>query len=277
MTTTETRDRYGVVGNPINHSKSPLIHAAFARATGQDLVYERIESPLDGFATTVREFFNAGGAGLNVTVPFKQEAWELADQRTDRAEMAGAVNTLFRDQSGQLWGDNTDGPGLVCDLTENHGVALKGTRILILGAGGAVRGVLAPILEQQPASVTIANRTQAKAEALCEHFAGEIPLNAVTFTDLSGPFDLIINGTSASLHGELPPLPDGLVTAGTCSYDMMYGPDITVFNRWARDQGAERTLDGLGMLVEQAAESFWIWRGVRPPSAPVIAQLRETN
>lgn len=268
-------DRYAVVGNPISHSKSPQIHQAFARQTGEALTYERLEGPLEGFAGWVEAFFNQGGAGLNVTVPFKQQAWELAQVHSERAASAEAVNTLYRDAQGRLVGDNTDGAGLVRDLTHNHGVRLAGARILLLGAGGAVRGVLTPLLAEAPASLTIANRTPAKAQALCEQFAGTVPLHSASFTELAGPFDLIINGTSASLQGELPPLPDGLLAAGAGAYDMMYSPGTTTFNQWASDQGAVATLDGLGMLVEQAAEAFRLWRGVLPETAPVIAQLRK--
>ncbi|TVP58035.1 MAG: shikimate dehydrogenase [Halomonadaceae bacterium] len=267
-------DRYAVVGNPISHSKSPLIHQAFARQTGEQLTYERLEGPLEGFADWVTAFFDQGGAGLNVTVPFKQQAWELAQVHSERAATAAAVNTLYRDQNGRLVGDNTDGAGLVRDLTHNHGVSLAGARILLLGAGGAVRGVLTPLLAQAPASLTIANRTPAKAEALCSEFAGKVPLHHRSFAELVGPFDLIINGTSASLQGDLPPLPEGLLAPGASAYDMMYSQNITPFNQWAKAQGAAKTLDGLGMLVEQAAESFRLWRGRLPDTAPVIARLR---
>lgn len=269
-------DRYAVVGHPIRHSKSPQIHQAFARQTGEAIHYERREAPLEGFADFVRDFFASGGRGMNVTVPFKQEAWKLAEIHSDRAATAAAVNTLLLDGEGRLVGDNTDGAGLVRDLTINHGVPIAGARILLLGAGGAARGVLTPLLEEKPASLTIANRTLARAEALCEQFAGPVPLYSRAFTDLSGPFDLIINATSASLQGELPPLPDGLLHGDSTAYDMMYSAGTTPFNRWASDQGAGRTLDGLGMLVEQAAESFYRWRGVRPRTEGVIAELRNS-
>lgn len=267
--------RYAVVGNPIGHSLSPAIHTRFAEQTGEAVRYERIEAPLEGFEVTVRAFFSEGGGGLNVTVPFKQQAWELAEEHTQRAAGAGAVNTLWQDARGRLHGDNTDGAGLVRDLVTNNGVQLDGARVLILGAGGAVRGVLTPLLEAGPQQVVIANRTLEKARGLCEHFADQGNLEASTFEALKGPFDVIINGTSASLQGELPPLADTLVGGSTVCYDMMYGSETTAFNAWAGERGAARTLDGLGMLVEQAAESFLQWRGVRPDTAPVIAALRD--
>ncbi|MFE8070432.1 shikimate dehydrogenase [Marinobacteraceae bacterium S3BR75-40.1] len=266
---------YAVVGHPISHSKSPHIHSLFAAQTGEDLEYTAIQAPLDDFAGTVRGFFKRGGSGLNVTVPFKQEAWALADRLSDRAQRAEAVNTLYLDEQEQLMGENTDGPGLVRDLTVNHGLELSAARILILGAGGAVRGVLAPLLETAPAEVVIANRTVSRAEALCTQFADAGRLQASSFEGLEGAFDLIINGTSASLQGQLPPLADSLVKADTVAYDMMYGRGTTVFNQWAQDHNAARTIDGLGMLVEQAAESFHIWRGVRPDTTEVIRCLRE--
>ena len=270
-------DLYAVVGHPISHSKSPRIHSLFAQQTGQAVEYTAIQAPLEDFAGTVREFFQRGGKGLNVTVPFKEQAWQLAELRTERAEKAGAVNTLYRDNQGRLTADNTDGCGLVRDLTRNHGISLNGARVLVLGAGGAVRGVLGPILEQQPASVTIANRTVAKAEALAQLFAPAAPgveINAVGFEQPDQPYDLIINGTSASLQGDLPPLSSTVISSKTVIYDMMYSLQTTTFNQWALDNGADRVFDGLGMLVEQAAESFRLWRGVRPETAPVTEELR---
>ena len=267
--------RYAVVGNPIGHSLSPAIHTRFAEQTGEPVHYERIEAPLEGFEQAVRAFFAEGGGGLNVTVPFKQHAWELADEHTERAARAEAVNTLWEDAQGRLHGDNTDGAGLVRDLVANSGVELAGARVLVLGAGGAVRGILTPILATGPEQVIIANRTLEKARVLCQHFADQGRLEASTFEALEGPFDVIINGTSASLQGELPPLADTLVGEHTVCYDMMYGSGTTAFNAWAGQRGAARTLDGLGMLVEQAAESFLQWRGVRPDTAPVIAALRD--
>ena len=270
-------DRYAVIGNPIAHSKSPQIHAAFARQTGQELSYEALLAPVDGFAQTVADFRAHGGRGLNVTVPFKLEAFALAERHTPRAQAAGAVNTLAFDADGIL-GDNTDGAGLVRDLSANLDFALAGRRILLLGAGGATRGVLLPLLDSRPARLTIANRTVAKAEALSTLFAaraGDCVLDACGFDALAGRrFDLVINATAASLAGELPPLPPGLYAEGALAYDMMYGRDPTRFMRAALADGAARAEDGLGMLVEQAAESFALWRGVRPDSGPVLAALR---
>ncbi len=270
-------DRYAVIGNPIAHSKSPQIHAAFARQTGQELSYEALLAPVDGFAQTVADFRARGGRGLNVTVPFKLEAFALAERHTPRAQAAGAVNTLAFGTDGVL-GDNTDGAGLVRDLTANLDFALAGRRILLLGAGGATRGVLLPLLDSRPARLTIANRTVAKAEALSTLFAaraGDCVLDACGFDALAGRrFDLVINATAASLADELPPLPPGLYAEGALAYDMMYGRDPTRFMRAALADSAARAADGLGMLVEQAAESFTLWRGVRPDSSPVLAALR---
>ncbi|MBV2132450.1 shikimate dehydrogenase [Pseudomonas sp. MAP12] len=267
-------DRYCVFGNPIGHSKSPLIHRLFAAQTGEPLSYDALLAPLDDFTGFARAFF-AEGLGANVTVPFKEEAFRLADELTARAARAGAVNTLKKLDDGRLLGDNTDGAGLVRDLTVNAGLALAGKRILLLGAGGAVRGVLAPLLAEQPAELVIANRTVAKAEELARAFADLGPLLASGFDWIDAPVDLIVNGTSASLAGELPPIAPSLIRPGhTVCYDIMYAKEPTAFNRWAAEHGAARTLDGLGMLVEQAAEAFFVWRGVRPDSAPVLAELR---
>ncbi|WP_252272313.1 shikimate dehydrogenase [Pseudomonas subflava] len=267
-------DRYGVFGNPIGHSKSPLIHRLFAEQTGQDLTYEALPAPLEDFPGYARAFFETGRGG-NVTVPFKEEAYRLADELSERARRAGAVNTLKKLDEGRLLGDNTDGAGLVRDLTVNAGLDLADKRILLLGAGGAVRGVLEPLLAERPQSLTIANRTVEKAEQLAREFADLGPVAAAGFDWLSEPVDLIVNGTSASLVGELPPLDPSLIRPGhTVCYDMMYGKEPTAFNRWAAGHGAARCLDGLGMLVEQAAEAFFVWRGVRPDGAPVLAELR---
>ncbi|MBY4677736.1 shikimate dehydrogenase [Marinobacterium arenosum] len=270
-------DRYAVFGNPIKHSKSPQIHAAFARQTGQALEYTAVCVAEDGFEPAVEQFLQGDGKGLNITIPFKQQAWTLAGQRSERAELAGAVNTLYRDQAGQLCGDNTDGVGMVRDIVDNHGGTIAGKRVLVLGAGGAVRGVLQPLLAQQPASLVIANRTLARAEQLVELFQPhtDVALQAVGFDQLAGlHIDLLINGTAASLQGEVPPLPDELLAEGAWCYDMMYGAEPTAFCRWAQQHGATVCLDGLGMLVEQAAESFTLWRGIRPDTAPVITDLR---
>lgn len=272
-----TNELYAVVGNPISHSKSPRIHSLFACQTGEPVEYTAIQAPIDEFSGTVRHFFERGGKGLNVTVPFKEQAWTLADHRTTRAEKAGAANTLFLDQENELVADNTDGVGIVRDLQNNHGVALKGLKVLVLGAGGAVRGVIGPILAEQPAELTITNRTVAKAEALVRLFAkeaGTTVLSAFGFEAPDQPFDLIINGTSASLQGDLPPVSANVIGPATVVYDMMYSLQTTTFNQWALDNGAHRVHDGLGMLVEQAAESFFVWRGVRPETAPVIEELR---
>ncbi|WP_404366313.1 shikimate dehydrogenase [Marinobacter sp.] len=272
-----TDDLYAVVGNPISHSKSPWIHSHFARQTDQAMEYTAIQAPLAGFEDTVTGFFDRGGKGLNVTVPFKEQAWKMARRRTPRAEKAGAANTLFLDSEGLLTADNTDGKGLVVDLTINSGFALTDRRVLILGAGGAVRGVLGPLLAEHPRALVIANRTPDKARSLAELFASEAgatELSGCGFDGIEGEFDLIINGTSASLQGDLPPISPSLVGPETRGYDMMYSHEVTPFNRWVLDQGGRLGTDGVGMLVEQAAESFAIWRGVHPETAPVIAALR---
>ncbi|MGN0923606.1 shikimate dehydrogenase [Ectopseudomonas mendocina] len=267
-------DRYCVFGNPIGHSKSPLIHRLFAEQTGQVLDYQARLAPLDDFTGNARAFF-ADGLGGNVTVPFKEEAFRLCDALTERARRAGAVNTLKKLEDGRLLGDNTDGAGLTRDLQDNASFSLAGKRVLLLGAGGAVRGVLEPFLAQKPAVLVIANRTVAKAEQLVREFADLGPLVAAGFDWIDAPVDLIVNGTSASLGGELPPIAPSLIQPGhTVCYDMMYSREETAFNRWAAECGAARCLDGLGMLVEQAAEAFELWRGVRPDTAPVLAELR---
>jgi len=267
-------DRYCVFGNPIGHSKSPAIHAAFAGQTGQDICYEAILAAPDDFAGAVRRFVDAGGRGANVTVPFKEEAFRLCTRRTPRAELAGAVNTLVFN-GAEILGDNTDGAGLTRDLSVNLACPLAGRRILLLGAGGAARGALGPLLAARPAMLRIANRTPAKAQAQAAHFAAHGAVAGGGYAELAGQaFDLVINATSASLGGELPALPPGVFAAGSLAYDMMYGQGDTPFLAFARSQGAARLADGLGMLVEQAAEAFFVWRGVRPASAPVIAALR---
>jgi len=267
-------DQYVVFGNPIGHSKSPLIHRLFADQTGQQLEYSTLLAPLDDFSMCAQGFFKQG-LGANVTVPFKEEAYRLVDSLTPRAKRAGAVNTLSKLAEGSLQGDNTDGAGLVRDLTLNAGVQLTGKRILLLGAGGAVRGVLEPLLAHNPASLVIANRTVEKAEQLAREFADLGPVAASGFDWLEEPVDLIINATSASLAGELPPISASLIEPGkTVCYDMMYGKEPTPFCRWASEHQAAKVLDGLGMLAEQAAEAFFIWRGVRPDTAPVLDELR---
>lgn len=267
-------DRYCVFGNPIAHSKSPFIHGQFAAQTGEKLSYEAILAPLDGFAESVRAFIAAGGRGANVTVPFKEAACDLCDTHSERARLAGAVNTLsFAD--GRIHGDNTDGTGLVRDLTENLQTPLAGRRILLLGAGGAARGALGPLLDERPALVAIANRTATKAEELAARFAAHGTVRGGGYAAFSGErFDVVVNATSASLGGELPPLPVGIYAADALAYDMMYGKDDTPFLADARMRGVARLADGLGMLVEQAAEAFFVWRGLRPQTAPLLALLR---
>ncbi|WP_025674986.1 shikimate dehydrogenase [Salinivibrio socompensis] len=268
-------DLYCVVGHPIGHSQSPQIHAAFATQTQQDIDYQAIEAPLEGFVTTIQRFFAEGGRGANVTVPFKQQAYDWADTLTERARRAGAVNTLVKQSDGSVLGDNTDGAGLVTDLLHHH-VALCDKRIMVVGAGGAARGVLLPLLEQSPASLLIVNRTEQKAQQLAAAFGetGPIASHAVD-KPLAAPVDVIINATSASLHQSYPPIPHGAIGPHATVYDMVYQAGCTTSNQWAQSQGAGRCLDGLGMLVEQAAESFAVWRGCRPQTEQVREQLRE--
>ncbi|MEP7181077.1 MAG: shikimate dehydrogenase [Betaproteobacteria bacterium] len=273
-------DRYAVVGNPIAHSKSPLIQGEFARQTGQDLSYERLLAPLDGFAATVEQFAREGGKGLNVTVPFKLEAFALADTATDRARLAGAVNTLKRVGDGWL-ADNTDGAGFVHDIVENYGVSLAGRRIVLLGAGGAARGILKPLLDREPAGLVIANRTQAKADLLVQKFSPYGPIESLAPAALAGhAFDVVINATSFGLKddaGAAVPWPPSIFAPGSFACDLVYGEAATPFVRFARASGAAATADGLGMLVEQAAESFFLWRGVRPDTPALHALLRSHN
>lgn len=267
-------DRYAVIGNPIAHSKSPFIHTAFAQQTAQDLTYERLLAPLDGFTSTVQQFQDEGGCGANVTVPFKEEAWQLADKFTTRARLAQAANTLMFTATGIL-ADNTDGAGLVTDIQRNLGYTLAHRRILVMGAGGAARGVIAPLLAELPAFVVIANRTVSRAVELQRQFAPYGVVEASDYATLQGvQFDCIINATSASLAGELAPLPDSVFAPGSLAYDMMYGAEPTPFLRFASTHGAGRCADGLGMLVEQAAVAFELWRGIRPDTLSVITQLR---
>lgn len=266
-------DRYCVFGNPISHSQSPRIHAAFARQTGQDLQYEATLAPTGGFAQAVQTFITEGGRGANVTVPFKQDAWQLATRLTPRAKLAGAVNTLSF-CNGEILGDNTDGAGLVRDLIDNLGISIAGKRILMLGAGGAARGVCGPLLEQRPHSLTIANRTVATARALAERFAALGTVTGCGFDILNGQtFDLVIDATSTSLNAVMPPLPDNLFATGSLAYSMMYGLTESPFRAFAERQGAAGYADGLGMLIGQAAESFFIWRGIRPDCRPVMELL----
>ncbi|SFV09642.1 shikimate dehydrogenase [Pseudoduganella namucuonensis] len=272
-----TVDKYCVFGNPIAHSKSPDIHAAYAAQTGQALSYDKRLAPLDGFAAAVRDFIAEGGKGANVTVPFKLEAHKLARALTMRAQAAGAVNTLLFTDEG-IVGDNTDGAGLVTDIVVNAGVPVTGKRVLLLGAGGAARGVVLPLLEHNPAQLTIANRTVATAEALVAQFAAlssGAALSARGYAGVQGQYDIVVNATSASLSADLPPVPPSVFAPGALALDMMYGKEPTVFMRFAAEHGAIAR-DGLGMLVEQAAEAFLAWRGVRPHTTEVLARLRAT-
>lgn len=267
-------DYYAVIGNPVAHSKSPLIHGEFSRQTGQDMRYEAILAPMDGFLAAVAGFRQHGGKGLNVTVPFKLEAFEISARLTERASAAQAVNTLVLEVEAIL-GDNTDGAGLVRDITDNLGFSLLGKRVLLIGAGGAARGVIMPLLEREPRILAIANRTQEKAYDLQRRFSGSGNIVAIDYPDLHGErFDIVINATSASLNGELPSLPTGIFGQESLAYDMMYGNGHTPFLQFARLQGAARLADGVGMLVEQAAESFFLWRGIRPRTDTVIEMLR---
>ncbi|MEN0038581.1 MAG: shikimate dehydrogenase [Cellvibrio sp.] len=267
-------DLYAVFGNPINHSKSPHIHRQFAEQTGQDMHYTKQLVNEGEFEQAAQDFFAQGGKGLNITVPFKLNAFEFAQKRTARAERAGAVNTLARLADGTILGDNTDGIGMVHDM-HNLGWEIEGKRVLILGAGGAVRGILQPLLEENPAQVVIANRTKSKADELAKNFHDLGNVQAKAFEQLTGEvFDIVINGTSASMQGELPPLPDNLLAANACCYDMMYGAEPTIFLRWAIERGATQSADGLGMLIGQAAEAFYLWRQIRPEVIPVITAMR---
>jgi len=268
-------DRYAVFGNPIKHSKSPKIHALFAEETGQAISYRAHLVEIGKFDPVSRSFFDNGGMGINVTVPFKLDAFKFADQLSERARQAGAVNTLAVQEDGSLYGDNTDGVGLVRDLHYNLGWDLNNKRILLLGAGGAVRGIIGPLLKEGAATITIANRTLSKAESLAEDFKKLGALNATSFDSLAGhSFDIVINGTSAGLNNEMPHLPAEILSDEACCYDMLYGAEPSPFMRWAAANTAWAVSDGLGMLVEQAAESFCIWRGVRPKTRPVIELLR---
>jgi shikimate dehydrogenase len=268
-------DKYAVMGNPIAHSKSPRIHSLFAEQTGQDIEYSAILVERGGFPEAVAGFAAGGGKGLNVTVPFKEEAWELAATHSPRAERAGAVNTLLLAADGNHFGDNTDGAGLVRDLRHNHHCEIAGRRLLLVGAGGAARGVLEPLLDEHPAQLVIANRTAPRAVELARHFCDLGHVEGCGLDEVDGhDFDLVINATAASLAGEVPALPAGVISTGTWCYDMMYGNGPTAFMHWASELEAAVTMDGLGMLVEQAAESFRLWRGVRPDTAPVIRTLR---
>jgi len=267
-------DAYAVIGNPISHSKSPLIHTAFARQTGQNMRYEAILAPMNEFQETVTAFQQQDGKGMNVTVPFKLEAYEFSTRLTERAELAQAVNTL-QFENNEIVGDNTDGAGLVRDIEMNLGISLHSKRILLMGAGGAARGVILPILKQNPAILAIANRTPQKAQLLQQQFTKHGELVSGHYMDFSGEnFDIIINATSASLHDKLPELPPNIFASDSLAYDMMYSEEPTRFLVFAEQNGANYLADGIGMLVEQAAESFFLWRRIRPQTEPIIAQLK---
>lgn len=271
-------DSYAVIGYPIGHSKSPMIHRLFAEQTQQDLTYEAILVDTDdsSFQWAIADLKNRGYKGINITVPYKLDAFETADQLTERAQTAHAVNTYTFNEDGTITGDNTDGIGLINDIEMNGGRLFKGQSVLILGAGGAVQGILGPLIDKQPARIHIANRTANRAAVLGKRFTTEIPMTASGWEDIpTQHYDIIINGTSASLEGKLPPISPNVVGQQTLVYDMMYGQKPTVFMDWAQQaQPSCKTMDGLGMLVGQAAEAFYQWRGVRPETAPVIAEVR---
>lgn len=266
-------DQYAVFGNPIKHSKSPFIHTLFANQTAQKMSYEVIEPPVDQFIEQLDQFFADNGKGCNVTAPFKEQAFQYAQQLTDRAMLAGAVNTLKRTDDGIIIGDNTDGAGFVQDLKNNH-VGLKDARILLIGAGGAARGVCGSLLTEKPKELVLTNRTFEKAQTLTNIFSDKGNISACEIEKLSGQFDLIINSTSAGLHGQIPAITPDIIRPETAIYDMMYSAQVTPFNAWAKQQGARFTLDGLGMLVGQAAESFAIWRAIKPGSKQILTELR---
>lgn len=275
MTPANQVDRYAVVGNPVAHSLSPRIHASFAMQTGQKLSYEAIEIPLGSFANGIRDLKQKGFSGVNVTVPFKREAWELCDQLTTRARDAGAVNTLSFMPDGSIAGDNTDGVGLTRDLVDNLGVAIAGQNILLLGAGGAARGILGPILALSPGGLTIVNRTPQKAIDLAHDFKIFGEIHVITYETLgSDSYDLIINGTAAGLSNQVPPIADSALGENSVCYDMMYNIyGTTAFIDWASSRGVNQVFDGRGMLIEQAAEAFHVWRGIHPGTAEVIKSL----
>lgn len=273
--TMPNNDKYAVFGNPIKHSLSPQIHRLFAEQTAQNMSYRSHMVELDKFADAAKSFFDNGGKGLNITVPFKLDAFKFADELSARAKLAGAVNTLALQDNGEIYGDNTDGAGMVRDIRQNLDWQIAGKRVLLLGAGGAVRGILEPLAKHKPSLLVIANRTVEKAQQLASDFSHLADIRGCSYQALEGnQFDLIINATSASLAGELPPLSSNLLSDSACCYDMMYGAEPTPFMRWAAENMAWAVTDGLGMLVEQAAESFCIWRGVRPNTRSVIDQIR---
>lgn len=271
---TQRIDRYAVFGNPIGHSKSPFIHTLFARQTNQPLIYTAELAPVGEFTSAAKAFFADGGKGCNVTVPFKEDAYQFATRLTERAQLAGAVNTLKKLDDGEVIGDNTDGEGLVQDLLQ-YQVPLKDARILVIGAGGAARGVIKPLLDQQPSEIVITNRTLSRAQQLEEMFSPYGCVRAKTMAEINEGFDVVINSTSASLSGELPDISTAIFTPRTYTYDMMYGAGRTTFNQWALDNNVAAAYDGLGMLVGQAAESFMLWRGIRPGTKQILRELRK--
>jgi shikimate dehydrogenase len=266
-------DYYAVIGNPIAHSKSPWIHAEFSRRTGQDMRYEALLAPPDGFTAAVAHFRQRGGKGMNITVPFKREAYAISHRLTKRARAAGAVNTLtFTDD--EILGDNTDGVGFMQDILVNLGFSVTAKRVLLMGAGGAARGVILPLLERAPGMLAIVNRTRGKADELRQQFSSAGNIVSGDYADIrEETFDLVINATSSSLHGQLPALPTGIFARGSMAYDMVYGDGRSIFLQFAKQHGASRLADGIGMLVEQAAESFFLWRGIKPVTEPVIEML----
>lgn len=269
---------YAVFGNPIYHSKSPQIHSLFAEQTGIALTYQAIEVPHEQFSDYVKSFADQNGKGLNVTVPFKEVAFSICNTLSDRAKLSGSVNTIWFDEQRSIYGDTTDGKGLLNDITVNHGINLINKSILILGAGGSVRAILEPLCEQKPGKIIIANRTVTKAKELATLFSNNTYIQACSYDNLreiNQAFDLIINGTSLSLSGKLPNIPPTTINNSTSCYDLMYSNEDTVFMKWAKEQGALKVMDGLGMLVEQAAEAFLIWHGVMPETKAVIELLRK--
>ena len=267
-------DKYAVIGNPISQSKSPLIHGSFAKATNQDLEYGKIEGPLDGFEAAVRGFQASGGRGMNVTAPFKLQAFALADEKSERAQLAGAANALKFEKDGRILAENFDGIGVTNDIVRNQRMPLAGKRVLVLGAGGAVRGLLLPFLAQGPAELVIANRDAAKATQLAQEVAAHGKVRGGGYADIGpGRFDLVVNATSASLRAELPPVSPEVFAVDGLAYELAYGKGLTPFLRLARNAGVKRLADGVGMLVEQAAEGFLWWRGVRPDTRALIEQM----
>jgi shikimate dehydrogenase len=277
IATTQSIDRYGVMGYPVSQSRSPVIHRLFSMQTDQRLQYELLQVSPEKLETAIRQFQRTGGKGLNITVPHKSEVIRLVDHMSERASTAGAANTLSF-KGGEIHGENTDGIGLLRDLTVNLDVTIEGSRILILGAGGSTRGIVGPLLEMQPESIQIANRSVGKAKMLADHFSESGPVSACQFdaVPVLRPYDLIINATSAGLKGEAPPYPAAAISKDTFCYDLSYGLKPTPFSIWAKESGAAQSVMGWGMLVEQAAESFNIWRGVRPETEPVLERMNVT-